>query len=215
MPSLAPIAANATPAEAHQHPPALFSRYALWLALTTLVWKLVEVALSAYAAITAHSPAMLAFGSDTLIELISAVVVLSQWSARTRLSPRRAARLSGILLILLALVVIGASIGSFALHIEPDKSRTGIAITLASLIAMPFLAHRKRREAHRIHSGALAADAVQSATCAFLALVTLLGLAINAIWAVPWVDNLAALLAVPILLKEARTAWHGHFCEHC
>jgi divalent metal cation (Fe/Co/Zn/Cd) transporter len=191
------------------------SRTTLWLALITLAWKLVECAVSAYAAWTAHSPALLAFGSDTVVELISAVVVLSQFQHVIHIHERRAARASGILLIVLAFIVTAAAIGSLALHIHPDESRSGLAITVASLIAMPVLARLKRREAHRIHNAALAADAVQSFTCAYLALLTIIGLGMNLFFGIGWVDSLAALLAVPILLKEARTAWHGHFCEHC
>ncbi len=191
------------------------SATALWLGGITLAWKIVECAVSAYAAITAHSPAILAFGSDSVVELISAIVVLSQWSRTVRISERRAARLAGILLFVLAFIVLGAAAGSFALHIHPDQSRAGIAITVASLIVMPVLARKKRGEAKRIHNAALAADAIQSATCAYLALLALLGLGLNAVFGIAWFDDLAALLTLPILFKEARTAWRGHFCADC
>ena len=59
---------------------------------------------------------------------------------------------------------------------------------------------------------ALAADAVQSATCAYLAAVTLAGLAIFALWQVAWVDTVAALAAVPVLIVEGRRAWRGEGC---
>ena len=181
----------------------------------TLAWKLVECSVSAYAAFAAHSPAILAFGSDSVVELISAAVVLSQWSpGRRRLSEAKAARLTGVLLIALALVVISAALGSLFLHIQPDDSRAGIAITSASLLIMPILAGKKRQQAHRLHNAALAADAIQSATCAYLALLTLLGLGLHAVFGIAWFDNLAALLMVPILLKEAHAAWGGQQHHH-
>jgi hypothetical protein len=62
---------------------------------------------------------------------------------------------------------------------------------------------------------ALAADAVQSATCAYLAALTLAGLAINAIWHIHWVDSAAALLALPILVIEGRRALRGESCGCC
>ena len=190
------------------------SRTALWLGGVTVAWKIVECSISAYASISAHSPAILAFGSDSVVELISAVVVLSQWFSGRRIPERRAARMSGVLLFLLALLVIGETLGSLVLHIHPEESRSGILITAASLVVMPVLAQWKRREAKRIQNDALAADAIQSATCAYLALLALLGLSLNAAFGIAWFDDLAALLAVPLLLKEARTAWHGHFCTH-
>jgi hypothetical protein len=63
----------------------------LWLQGITLAWMLVEFGVSAYAAITAHSPAMFAFGSDSLVELLSATFVLLQWIPGVSLSQRRAA----------------------------------------------------------------------------------------------------------------------------
>jgi divalent metal cation (Fe/Co/Zn/Cd) transporter len=80
---------------------------------------------------------------------------------------------------------------------------------------MPALAYLKRREARRTGNVALAADAIQSATCAYLALITLAGLAVNAAFHLPWVDSVAALVAIPILLMEGRSAWQGNACGCC
>jgi divalent metal cation (Fe/Co/Zn/Cd) transporter len=98
---------------------------------------------------------------------------------------------------------------------HPEVSRAGIAITIAALIAMPILAKLKRREAHRSRNAALAADAVQSATCAYLAMIVLAGLACNAMFHIPWIDSVAALAAIPLLIKEGRSAWKGHACGCC
>jgi len=62
---------------------------------------------------------------------------------------------------------------------------------------------------------ALAADATQSATCAYLAAVTLAGLLIFAVWHIAWVDTVAALAAIPILVVEGRRAWRGEGCGCC
>jgi divalent metal cation (Fe/Co/Zn/Cd) transporter len=176
---------------------------------------LVEFGVSAYAAVTAHSPAILAFGSDSLVELLSATVVLLQWIPGMSISERRASRIAGALLFVLALVVAAIAVASLALRLRPATSYAGIAITIAALIAMPVLAFLKRREARRSKNAALAADAVQSATCAYLALIALAGLAINAAFHVAWFDSVAALVAVPILVKEGRSAWQGHACGCC
>ena len=184
----------------------------LWIQGVTLAWMLVEFGVSAYAAVTAHSPAMLAFGSDSLVELLSATVVLLQWIPSMSISERRASRTAGALLFVLSFVVAAIAVASLALRLRPATSYAGIAITIAALIAMPVLAFLKRREARRSKNAALAADAVQSATCAYLALITLAGLAINAAFHVAWFDPVAALVAVPILVKEGRSAWQGHAC---
>lgn len=186
-----------------------------WLQGVTLVWMFVEFGVAAYAAATAHSPAMLAFGSDSLVELFSAAVVLLQWTPRLSISERKAARAASVLLFLLALVVAATAIVSLGLGLRPESSIAGIAIAIAALLAMPVLAWLKRKEARRSGNVALAADAAQSATCAWLALIALIGLAANALFHIAWFDSAAALAAVPLLIKEARSAWKGHTCNCC
>lgn len=187
----------------------------LWLQSVTLAWMLVEFGVSAYAALTAHSPVMLAFGSDSLVELLSATLVLLQWIPSVSIPERSVNRLAGGLLFVLALVVAAVAFASLALGAQPEISRSGIGITLAALIAMPVLASLKRRESRRSGNAALAADAVQSATCAYLALIALAGLAVNAAFDIAWFDSAAALIAIPILIKEGRSAWQGHACGCC
>jgi divalent metal cation (Fe/Co/Zn/Cd) transporter len=158
---------------------------------------------------------MLAFGSDSLVELLSAAVVLLQWVPGVSISERRASRAAGALLFALAFVVAATAVAALALRLRAEASGAGIGITLAALIAMPVLAYLKRREARRGGNAALAADAVQSATCAYIALITLAGLAVNAAFHIGWFDAVAALAAVPILANEGRSAWQGHACKCC
>jgi divalent metal cation (Fe/Co/Zn/Cd) transporter len=77
---------------------------------------------------------------------------------------------------------------------------------------MPVLAWLKRRQARVLDNRALAADATQSATCAYLAAVTLAGLAAYALFHVAWIDTVTALAAVPILVVEGRRTWRGEGC---
>lgn len=189
--------------------------HAFHLQIITIGWMLVELGVSAYSAVSAHSPAMLAFGSDSLVEVLSAVTVLSQWIPAIKLSQSRAARINGGLLFVLATVVVAIAITSFVFHVEPETSCSGIGITAAALVVMPILAHMKRRTALRTGDAALAADAVQSATCAYIAAVALVGLALRATLGIAWFDPIAALAAVPLLLKEGRQAWRGKSCCCC
>lgn len=187
----------------------------LWLQGFTVAWMLLELGVSAYAASTAHSPAIMAFGADSLVEVLSAAVVLLQFAPAYAISEQKAAHAAACLLFLLAFVVAGVAVASLALRLRPEASCSGIAITLAALVMMPILAGLKRREATRIGNRALAADAVQSATCAYLAVIALIGLGCNAAWHIPWIDPVTALAAVPILIKEGRSAWQGHACGCC
>lgn len=184
-----------------------------WLQWITIAWMTIECGVSLLAAAQAHSVALLAFGSDSLIELLSAVVVLLQFLPPFPLKKAQANRAAGLLLFLLAGVVV--CIAWLGRTREMETSRIGIVITVLALFAMPALAWMKRREARKINNRALAADATQSATCAYLAAVTLAGLLIFAVWHIRWVDTVAALAAIPILLVEGRRAWRGEGCGCC
>jgi divalent metal cation (Fe/Co/Zn/Cd) transporter len=179
-----------------------------WL---TIGWMLIECAVSLVSAARAHSVALAAFGADSLVELFSAALVV--FALAPGCGPRRwSDRTAGILLFVLAVVVAVAAVLGLAGKVQPERSFAGIAISAAALVVMPLLAWQKRRLALESGLSLLAADAVQSATCAYLALITLAGLAVNAIWHYGAADSLAALLATPILIVEGRRAMRGESC---
>jgi divalent metal cation (Fe/Co/Zn/Cd) transporter len=187
----------------------------LWLQLITIGWMLMECAVSLVSAKTACSPSLLAFGSDSLVELLSATVVLLQFVPSIRLNSVRAGKAAGILLYVLAGVVVLISIVGWVTGARPETSLAGIGITAAAFVVMPVLAWRKRTLARTTRNTALAADAVQSATCAYLAAITLFGLAANAMFHLQWIDSIAALIAVPLLVREAKATMRGDGCACC
>jgi len=99
----------------------------LCLQFITLGWMLIECSVALTAAWKARSVSLLAFGSDSFVELVSAVVVLLQFSPTWRIDPGRAARACGTLLYILAgIVAVIATVGSFY-RLESDTSKLGIA----------------------------------------------------------------------------------------
>jgi divalent metal cation (Fe/Co/Zn/Cd) transporter len=191
------------------------NRQVVWLQIVTLAWMLVECLGSIYAATRAHSVALFAFGSDSFVELLSAGAVLMQFTPGWKLSRYAAARVAGWLLFILAGVVAALALTSLRIGAQPDRSPLGIALTVAALILMPCLAALKRRKAIETNDRALAADAAQSATCAYLAAITLLGLIVTAIFGVRGIDSIAALCAVPLLIVEGIRTLRGQSCGCC
>ncbi len=173
--------------------------------------------MSLFAAWRARSPALLAFGGDSTIELFSAVVVLWRFraGAEHEEAERRAARVAGALLFALAAFVAITSVTSLMGDGEPKPTFLGIAILVAATVVMPWLAKEKRRLSGATGSAALRADAAQSALCAYLSLIALTGLAINAIWNVKWADPAAALVVLPLIVWEGREAMQGKACGCC
>jgi divalent metal cation (Fe/Co/Zn/Cd) transporter len=183
----------------------------------TIAWMSVEAAVSLFAAWRANSPALLAFGGDSAIELFSSLVVLWRFRATAARgdADRRAARVAGALLFALAAFVAVTSVASLLGYSEPKPTFLGIAILVTAAVVMPRLAKEKRRLSGATRSAALKADAAQSRLCAYLSLIGLAGLAINAIWHVKWADPIAALAILPLVVWEGREAMRGKACDVC
>lgn len=183
--------------------------------LISIAWMSLEVVVSLVAAARAQSIALLAFGGDSVIELASALVVLYRFNG-SGLSERVAARTAAVLLYLLAGFIVVASVFSLlGFGLAPRPSYLGIVFLMAAGFVMPWLASQKRRLARENGSSALAADATQSAVCAWLSWIALAGLAANACFRMPWADELAALALVPLVVKEGRVSWQGKACHCC
>jgi divalent metal cation (Fe/Co/Zn/Cd) transporter len=183
----------------------------------TIAWMGVEAAVSLFSAWRARSPALLAFGGDSAVELLSAVVVLRRFrtNAAHEHTERRAARVAGLLLFALAAYVALASFMSLLGYSEPKPSALGIAVLVVAAAGMPWLAREKRKLSAATGSAALRADAAESALCAYLSVIALVGLGMNAIWRMRWADPVAALVILPLILWEGREAIRGKPCGCC
>jgi divalent metal cation (Fe/Co/Zn/Cd) transporter len=165
----------------------------------TVAWMSVEAVVSLSAAWRARSPTLLAFGGDSAIELLSAVVVYwrfrSEWSNDQ--TERLAAKIAGSLLFALAAYV--ALIAALALlgHGEVRPSVLGIVVLIVAAVVMPLLEKQKRRLSALTASAALRADAVEPALCGYLSIIALAGLVAHAFWGITWADPVAALCLIP------------------
>jgi divalent metal cation (Fe/Co/Zn/Cd) transporter len=175
-----------------------------------------EAVVSLSAAWMAHSPALLAFGGDSAVELLSAVVVYWRFHSKWHeTSERLAARITGGLLFALAVYV--ALIATWALlgHREVRPSYLGIVLLIVAAVVMPALARQKRQLSALTASAALRADAAESALCGYLSIIALAGLGANAFWGITWADPLAALCLIPLVAREGWQALKGRPCECC
>jgi divalent metal cation (Fe/Co/Zn/Cd) transporter len=183
----------------------------------TIVWMTIEAVVALIAAWRAHSVALLAFGGDSAIEFLSAVVVLWRFRSDTAQEKieRHAACITGVLLLLLALFVIIASATTLMGYSEPRPTLLGITILVIAAVIMPWLANEKRRLSMATGSAALRADAAESVLCAYFSVIALAGLAANAIWGIWWTDPVAALATVPFIIWEGWEAIRGESCGCC
>jgi divalent metal cation (Fe/Co/Zn/Cd) transporter len=197
-------------------------RTALRLELITLVWMVIEAAVAVAAGIVARSLLLVGFGIDSGIELASAIVVFRRFRLEShgefasdsdaRAIERKTGRIAGYLLLLLSVyVLVQAGFGLVTRH-AAETSPIGIAVAIIAAIGMPSLAKAKLRVADNIGSRALRADAMETITCGYLAWVLLAGLALNAINNWWWIDSVASLAIVPLLLREGYETISDRSC---
>ncbi len=196
-------------------------RRGLWLNYATIGFCCLEAVVSLTAGFAAGSVALVGFGADSLIEVISGGA--AQWRLRSDFDPTRrdraerlTARIIGWSFLALGAYVLADSGQSLWLRERPATSVAGILMLIASVIVMPILARAKRRVAHGMTSGALKADAAQSSLCAYLSAIALAGVVLNAILGWWWADPIAALAMVPIIAKEGIEGARGEAqCDDC
>lgn len=183
----------------------------------TLGWNSLEALASIVTGLVAGSIALVGFGFDSVIECASGSAML--WRLRDgsdgERRENRALKLVGISFLLLAAYVAGDAAWSLWRREAPERSFIGIAIAVASLVAMPLLARAKRNVARELNSGAMAADSRQTSLCAFLSAILLGGLLLNATLHWWWADPVAALIMVPIIAREGIEALRGKTCCEC
>ena len=190
-------------AEENTTPPEVLQRV-IWIQTLTLIWMSMEALVSLGAARMARSPALLAFGGDSAVELLSAAVVFWRFYSPSHREhgEERAGRIAGGLLFVLAAFVVTTSVLTLSGHVKARPSPIGIALLVLAAMIMPWLAAQKRQLSIATASGALRADAAESAVCGYLALIALAGLIANAVWKVSWADPVAALTLLPLIVRE-------------
>ncbi|MEO8744987.1 MAG: cation transporter [Candidatus Dormiibacterota bacterium] len=184
------------------------------LELITIGWMFAEAAIALGAGILARSVLLTAFGFDSLIELLSGIVLWRRLSAEARGASikdverleTRTARISGVLLVLLCAYVLVTSAVGLLLEIKPSGSIVGIAVAAIAIVAMPLLALAKARANRTIRSVALRADVAETITCAYMAGITLAGLGASMLLGLWWVQYVAALALLIWLVPETREA---------
>ena len=169
-------------------------RRGLRLEAVTVGWMLVEACVALGAAVAARSVLLAAFGFDSIVELLSGIVLYRRLQVESsgasaeavdRLEARTTA-ISAVLLIVLCVFVVLSSIGGLLLRIEPEGSVVGIAVSAIAIVAMPALARAKYGVNKVIGSASLRADIAETISCAYLAAVTLAGLAATMLFGWWW-----------------------------
>jgi len=180
----------------------------------TIGYNVVEAIVAIGAGLVSGSVALLGFGLDSVIEVTASGA--AQWRLRADFdAPRReraeraSLRIIGWSFLALAAYVVYESADALLGREPPERSVVGLVLLALSAVVMPVLARAKRRVARAMTSRALEADATQTSLCAYLSVIALAGVALNAALGWWWADPVAALAMVPIIAKEGIEGARG------
>ena len=180
----------------------------------SIAWTSLEAVIGITIGVLAGSVALIGFGADSVIEVASSCVLLWRLAASSDEREKLAHRLvGGCFFALAAYIAIDASVDLLK-HEAPKATYLGMIYAAACVIVMPALARAKRRVAAQLGSDALHADSHQSDICAYLSVILLAGLGLNATLGWWWADPVAALGMLPIIVREGVAGLRGQTCLH-
>lgn len=189
---------------------ARLNRLALGLAWATVGYNAVEATVAIWAGAVAGSLALVSFGGDSVVECLSALVIIWQFRGDVPEERERAAlKAIAAAFFALAAYVVADAARFFVTGADADASGVGIALAATSLVVMPVLTIAKRRVGRELGSATVTADSVQTLLCTYLSAVLLAGLLLDAALGWSWADPLAALVVAGVALNEGREAWRG------
>ncbi|MFB9309778.1 cation transporter [Agromyces hippuratus] len=176
----------------------------------TITYNVIEAIVAIWAGTVASSAALIGFGLDSIVEVLSAVAVAWQF---TRKEPERwekaTVRAIGIAFFALAAYVIIDALLTLTGAQEVDHSPLGIGIATLSLLVMPVLAWFEFRTGRELGSKSVLADAKQLLLCVYLSGTVLIGLLLNSLFGWMWADSVAALVVAALAIREGIEAWRG------
>ena len=179
----------------------------------TIGYNVVEAVIALVAGGIASSSALIAFGLDSVVEVLSAAAVAWQFAAADHERRERVAmRLIAVSFFGLAAFVGFDAVTSLLGREPAEHSPVGMVLAAVSLLVMPFLSWFERRTGRELGSRSAVADSKQTLLCTYLSAVLLAGLVLNASLGWYWADPLAALVIAGVAVKEGREAWRGETC---
>lgn len=183
------------------------------LVAATIGYNVIEAVVALAAGSIASSTALVAFGLDSIVEVLSAAAVAWQFAAADHERREKATlRLIAVSFFGLAGFVGFDAVSSLITRQAAEHSSIGIALAAVSLAVMPLLSWAERRTGAELGSASAVADSKQTLLCTYLSAVLLVGLLLNSAFGWFWADPIAALVIAGVAVKEGVDAWRGDSC---
>ena len=187
---------------------------ALVLAVITVVYNVIEGLVSVFFGAKDETLALLGFGVDSFVEVISGIAILhmvlrmkfSRVNTRDKFE-RTALRINGSAFYLLAAGLTAGSVVNIIYNVKPSTTLAGIIISIISIGTMYYLMSAKLKVGKELHSDAIIADANCTKTCFYLSFILLASSGLYEIFHIPYFDILGSLGIAYYAFKEGRESF--------
>jgi divalent metal cation (Fe/Co/Zn/Cd) transporter len=184
------------------------------LSLVTVIYNLIEGTVSTYFGAHDETLALLGFGVDSFVEVISGLGV-AHMIYRIRRRPvterdrfeRTALRITGASFFLLTAGLTVGAIVNIAGNNKPVTTLVGLIVSAVSIVAMWTLMRFKLRVGRALSSEAIISDAHCTRACLRLSFVLLASSALYELFRVPYVDVIGSLGIAYLSFLEGREAF--------
>lgn len=192
----------------------IYWNYALWLAIFTIFYNIVEGLVSIGFGASDESLALFGFGVDSFIEVMSGIGILVMVN-RIRQNPDTsrtpfevtALRVTGTAFYILAAgLAISAGFNIITNH-KPETTLPGLVISIVSIAIMWALVTGKRKVGRTLNSMPILADANCTMVCIYMSVVLLVSSFVYQITGFGFVDSLGALGLIYFSINEGRESF--------
>ena len=191
----------------------LLARRIRWIVAATIGYNIIEAIVAVSSGVAASSAALIGFGLDSVVEVLSAAAIAWQFSVPDHESREKVTlKVIAVAFFALAAYVTADALFSLLSDREPEHSPVGIVLAAISVLIMPFLSWIERRTGRELGSASAVADSKQTLLCTYLSAAVLAGLLLNSLWGWAWADSVAALVIAVVAVREGIEALRGETC---
>lgn len=187
---------------------------ALWLAVFTILYNLIEGLVSTYMGFRDESLALFGFGVDSFIEVISGLGI-AHMVVRIQQEPegsrdqfeRRALRITGFAFYILAAGLTATSLFNIVTAHKPETTFWGVVISLISIAVMWSLVYGKIQTGRKLNSDAILADAQCTMVCIYMSIVLLVSSVLYEISGIGYLDSIGSIVLAWFSFNEGRECY--------
>lgn len=190
---------------------------ALILAVITIVYNIIEGLVSVFFGVNDETLALLGFGVDSFVEVLSGVGILhlifrmkksgvNDITSRDKFE-RQALKITGTAFYILVAGLVAGSVINIVSKTKPETTLAGIIISIISILTMYILMTWKMKVGKQLNSDAIIADANCTKTCFYLSFILLASSGLYELFGIGWLDIAGSLGIAWFAFSEGKEAF--------